>query len=241
MSKVIIALDTPSATDALRLVDALGEAADFYKVGLELYTRAGPSIASELRARGKRVFLDLKLHDIPNTVAGAVAAACDLGVDLITVHTAGGPATLEAARGARTGPTRLVGVTVLTSMASDDLRAVWGRDVDSVSREVGRLADLAFASGLDGVVASAEEAAALRARHGARFLLVVPGIRPAGTDRGDQKRVATPSAAVRAGADLLVIGRAVTGAADPSEALANVLAEVAGAETDTPGTRGGWR
>ncbi|MSR21323.1 MAG: orotidine-5'-phosphate decarboxylase [Gemmatimonadetes bacterium] len=238
MAKVILALDTASATEAIRLVEALGEAADFYKVGLELYTRAGPSVVSELRARGKRVFLDLKLHDIPNTVVGAVAAASDLSIDLLTLHAAGGRAMLEAARGARTGPMRLVGVTVLTSLASEDLRAAWGRDIDSVSAEVDRLADLAQASGLDGVVASAEEAAALRARHGAGFLLVVPGIRPAGTDRGDQKRVATPAAAVRAGADYLVVGRAVTSASDPSAALATVLSEVAGAEAETPGTRG---
>jgi orotidine-5'-phosphate decarboxylase len=230
MAKVILALDTDSAAEAIRLVDALGASADFYKVGLELYTRAGPAIVSELRSRGKSVFLDLKLHDIPNTVAGAVAAASDLGVDLLTVHAAGGRAMLEAARGARTGRMQLVGVTVLTSMAADDLRASWGRDIDSMSAEVGRLADLAKTSGLDGVVASAEEAAGLRARHGAGFLLVVPGIRLAGTDRGDQKRVATPAAAVRAGADYLVVGRAVTNAADPSAALAAVLADVARAD-----------
>ncbi len=230
MAKVILALDTASAAEAIRLVDALGAAADFYKVGLELYTRAGPSIVSELRARGRRVFLDLKLHDIPNTVAGAVAAASDLGVDLLTVHAAGGRAMLEAACGARTGPMRVVGVTVLTSMAAEDLRSTWGRDIASMSAEVGRLADLAQASGLDGVVASAEEAAELRARHGADFLLVVPGIRLAGTDRGDQKRVATPAMAVRAGADYLVVGRAVTSAADPSSALATVLADVARAD-----------
>ena len=241
MPKVILALDTASAAEAFRLVKALGEAGDFYKVGLELYTRAGPSVVSALRARGKRVFLDLKLHDIPNTVVGAVSAASDLGVDLLTVHAAGGRTMLEAARGARTGATRLVGVTVLTSLAPDDLSVAWGRDIESMSAEVGRLADLAEASGLDGVVASAEEAAALRARHGPDFLLVVPGIRLAGTDRGDQKRVATPAAAVRAGADYLVVGRAVTSAPDPSAALATVLAEVARAEAETPGARGGWR
>ncbi len=233
MAKLILALDTPSATEALGLVDRLGDEADFYKVGLELYTRAGPGIVSELHARGKRVFLDLKLHDIPNTVAGAVSAADDLGVELLTVHAAGGRPMLEAAHRARGGGLRLLGVTVLTSLAADDLGSVWGRSVDDVSAEVVRLADLVRASGLDGTVSSTAEVASLRARFGVDFLLVAPGIRLAGTDKGDQKRVATPADAARAGADYLVIGRAVTSAPDPRGTLEAVLAEVARATVET--------
>ncbi|MDH5589095.1 MAG: orotidine-5'-phosphate decarboxylase, partial [Gemmatimonadota bacterium] len=195
-------------------------------VGLELYTRAGPAVVEELRARGKKVFLDLKLHDIPNTVAGAVHAASELGVDLLTVHGVGGGAMMEAARRAAGGGMRLLAVTVLTSHSPDDLRVVWGREVRSAQDEVSRLAELAFASGMDGVVASPLEVAGIRREFGADFLLVTPGIRPEGTDQGDQKRVATPRAAVEAGSDYLVVGRAVTRAADPRRALEEVLAEV---------------
>ena len=233
MAQLILALDTASSAEALALVDRLGDEADFYKVGLELYTRTGPAIVSELHARGKRVFLDLKLHDIPNTVAGAVSAASDLGVELLTVHAAGGRAMLEAAHRARGGHLRLLGVTVLTSLAADDLGSVWGRRVEAVSAEVVRLADLVRAAGLDGTVSSTEEVASLRARFGVDFLLVAPGIRLAGTDRGDQKRVATPADAVRAGADYLVIGRAVTGASDPRRTLEAVLVEMAKATAET--------
>jgi orotidine-5'-phosphate decarboxylase len=233
MAKLILALDTASAADAMGLVERLGDGADFYKVGLELYTRAGPAIVSELHARGKRVFLDLKLHDIPNTIAGAVSAASDLGVEFLTVHAAGGRAMLEAAHRARSGRLRLLGVTVLTSLAADELGAVWGRPVDAVSAEVIRLADLVRSSGLDGTVSSTAEVASLRARFGVDFLLVAPGIRLAGTDRGDQKRVATPADAVRAGADYLVVGRAVTGAPDPRRTLEAVMAEVARATIET--------
>lgn len=233
MAELILALDTASASEALDLVDRLGAEADFYKVGLELYTRAGPGIVSELHARRKRVFLDLKLHDIPNTVAGAVSAANDLGVELLTVHAAGGRAMLEAAHRARGDRLRLLGVTVLTSLAAGDLGSVWGRPVDAVAAEVVRLADLVRASGLDGTVSSTQEVPSLRARFGVDFLLVAPGIRLAGTGRGDQKRVATPADAVRAGADYLVIGRAVTSAPDPRGTLEAVLAEVARAAAET--------
>ena len=233
----IVALDVSSAKAALDIVDTLGDAAGFYKVGLELFTRAGPAFVGELRARRKRVFLDLKLHDIPNTVSGAVAAACELGVDLLTVHVSGGPAMLTAARNAGKGQTKLLGVTVLTSMLAEELSAAWGRQVDDVSGEVVRLAELVKRSGLDGVVASGGDAAALRARFGPDLLLVVPGIRLPGTDRGDQRRVATPAEAARAGADYLVVGRAVTKTDDPRGALAAVVADIARAESETSGAR----
>ena len=234
MADVIVALDFPSADEALAIVGVLGEAGTFYKVGLELYTRTGPRVVEELTARGKRVFLDLKLHDIPNTVAGGVRAASELGVELLTVHTAGGEAMLDAAREAADG-TRLLGVTVLTSLTPNELEAVWGREIRSIRDEVGRLTELAVEHRLDGVVASALEASWIRNRVGSDFLVVTPGIRPAGTDRGDQSRVATPADAVEAGADYLVVGRAITRASEPPEALRAVLAEVADARVDEEG------
>jgi orotidine-5'-phosphate decarboxylase len=229
----IVALDVASLEAALAVVDTLGDAAGFYKVGLELYTRAGPAVVGELRSRRKRVFLDLKLHDIPNTVAGAVAAACDLGVDLLTLHLAGGPAMLTAARNAGRGSTKLLGVTVLTSMLAEELSVAWGRQVGDVSAEVVRLAEQVKKAGLDGVVASGGDAAALRERFGAGLLIVVPGIRLPGTDRADQRRVATPAEAARAGADYLVVGRAVTKTEDPRAALAVVVADIARAGAET--------
>ena len=230
MAEVIVSLDTPSAPDALRLVERLGRAADFYTVGLELYTAEGPGVVRELLARDKRVFLDLKLHDIPSTVAGAVRVASGLGVHLLTVHAAGGRAMLEAARDAASGGLRLVAVTVLTSLDSADLETSWGRPVGSVPDEASRLASLAKAVGIDGAVAAASDAAGIRREVGDDFLLVVPGIRPAGSDRNDQRRTATPADATSAGADYLVVGRAVSRAADPAAALAGVLAEIGRAE-----------
>ena len=227
MAEVIVALDFPSGTDALRLVERLGAGAGFYKVGLELYTRAGPSVVDALHTRKKRVFLDLKLHDIPNTVAGAVAAASDLGVDLLTLHAAGGRAMLEAARQARRGRLALLGVTVLTSLSAEDLGVVWGRVVTGLTTEVVRLATTVKDAGLAGVVSAPAEVASLRARFGSDFLLVAPGIRLPESERGDQKRVATPGEAVRSGADYLVVGRAVTAAPDPLRALDAVHADMA--------------
>lgn len=230
MSRVIIPLDMPSADEALDLVDRLGERATFYKVGLELYTRAGPAVVDELTRRHKRVFLDLKLHDIPNTVAGTVAAASDLGVDLLTLHASGGPTMLEAAAEARVGDLELLAVTVLTSLSPDEMSTVWDREIRSVREEVGRLALLARDARMDGIVASALEASWVRSHVGEDFLIVTPGIRPAGSDRDDQNRVTTPGEAVRAGADYLVIGRPITGARDPVAALAAVLDEIEDAE-----------
>ena len=222
MPDVIVALDFASAGEALRLVERLGDGADFYKVGLELYTRAGPALVRDLTGRRKRVFLDLKLHDIPNTVTGAVRAATDLGVELLTVHTTGGRRMMETAAAAAGEHVRLLGVTLLTSLSPSDVEGTWGRSIGSLREEVVRLATLARDSGLKGIVASAQEAQAVRRRLGKEMFIVTPGIRLPGSDAHDQARVATPAQAARAGADYLVIGRAVTGAPDPAAALDKV-------------------
>jgi orotidine-5'-phosphate decarboxylase len=222
MAHVIVALDFASGSDALRLVERLGDDADFYKVGLELYTRAGPALVRDLIERRKRVFLDLKLHDIPNTVTGAVRAARDLGVELLTIHTAGGRAMMEVAVAAAEGDLKLLGVTLLTSLSPSDIEGAWGRSIDSLREEVVRLATLARQSGVQGVVASPQEAEAIRRRLGRELLIVTPGIRLPGGDTHDQARFATPAEAARAGADYLVVGRAVTAAADPVAALERV-------------------
>ena len=232
MNRVIIPLDVPSADDAFVLVDRLGDEADFYKVGFELYTRGGPSVVRELVARGKRVFLDLKLHDIPNTVARAVEAASDLGAELLTLHASGGPRMMEAAAAARSGDLKLLAVTVLTSLTPSEMAAVWNREIRSVRDDVGRLALMAKEAGVDGIVASALEASWIRQQVGPGFLIVTPGIRPAGADRNDQNRVATPGDAVRNGADYLVIGRPITKADEPAKALSAVLREIQEAEAE---------
>lgn len=236
MAEVIVALDAPSGDDALRLVTRMGDELDFVKVGLELFTREGPDIVRALRGRGLRVFLDLKLLDIPNTVAGAVRAAAALDVSLLTVHASGGRRMLRAAARAASGstasgstPPTLLAVTVLTSLSADELADAWGRGAADPAVEAVRLACLAREEGIDGVVASAQEARALRDVIGPRAPLVTPGIRPAGTDRGDQIRVATPREAILAGADHLVVGRAVTADPDPARALGAIRREVAGA------------
>ncbi len=229
MSEIIIALDYATQKSALELVDHLGPAGTFYKVGLELFTRAGPAVVEELSARGKRVFLDLKLHDIPTTVAGAVRGAAALGVELLTVHGSGGRRMLEAARDAADGRLSILAVTILTSLSPADMEAVWGHEIVSIRDEVARLADLASDVGVNGVVASVLEASWLRRAVPPEFLVVTPGIRPAGGDRADQKRVATPADAVKAGADYMVIGRSITRAADPQAALEAILAEIAAA------------
>ena len=226
MNRVIIPLDVPSVSDALALVDRLGDEADFYKVGFELYTRGGIEVVRELVSRDKRVFLDIKLHDIPNTVARAVEAASGLGVDLLTLHASGGQRMMAAAAEARSGHLKLLGVTVLTSMTTDEMASVWGRKISSVRDEALRLANLGKEAGLDGIVSSALEASWIRKKIGQSFLIVTPGIRPAGSNSDDQNRVATPREAVRSGADFLVIGRPITRADDPSAAFAAVLKEI---------------
>jgi orotidine-5'-phosphate decarboxylase len=229
MTRIIVALDVASAAEAHALVRRCGPELDFVKVGLELFTREGPAVVRSLRDAGLRVFLDLKLHDIPNTVAGAVRAAAALDVELLTVHASGGPRMLAAAaEAAAPSGLRLLAVTALTSLDARELASSWGRapaDVDP-GAEVARLAGLAAEAGVNGVVCSPHEAAALRALLGPDAALVTPGIRLAGGDAHDQSRVATPGAAVRAGASHLVVGRAVTAAPDPNEALARVREEV---------------
>jgi orotidine-5'-phosphate decarboxylase len=227
MKNVIIALDLPTAEDALALLDRLDDA-DYVKVGNQLFTRAGPDFVRELKARGLNVFLDLKFHDIPHTVARAVESAAALDVDMLTLHASGGRAMMEAARDAAglDGPT-LVAVTLLTSFSGADVEEAWGKELRSIRDDVGRLAALAADAGLDGVVASVLEAEAVKRRHGPRFLVVTPGIRLAGEETGDQTRVATPAEAVRAGADYLVIGRSIHGADDPAAALDRIRADIA--------------
>ena len=226
----IVALDFGSADDALALARRLGDSCRFYKVGSELFTAAGPSVVHALLEDGADVFLDLKFHDIPNTVAGSVRSAATLGVRLLTVHASGGAAMLRAAQEAASaagGRCNLLAVTVLTSFDEAALAATWGRESVEVEREVVRLAGDAAAAGLHGVVCSGAEAAAVRATYGDRLALLVPGIRLAGGSSHDQRRVMTPAAAQAAGARYLILGRAVTAAADPRRAMATVLAELA--------------
>jgi orotidine-5'-phosphate decarboxylase len=226
MADIAVALDHASVREALALVDAAGSAATWYKVGPVLFVRDGPALVRELLGRGKRIFLDLKWHDIPNTVAGAVAAAAELGAHLATVHLLGGRAMLDAAVAARGGRLKLAGVGVLTSHGAADVATVLGRAADPAAEQL-RLARLAVAAGLDAMVCAAAEAAALRTVLGRERMLIVPGIRRAGDPAGDQARTATPAEAVAAGADLLVVGRPITAAGDPKAALAEIRAAAA--------------
>ncbi len=226
-SPVIVALDYPSVEPALALADRLSPGLCRLKVGKELFTRSGPAVVEALQLRGFEVFLDLKYHDIPNTVAAAVRAAAELGVWMVNVHASGGRRMMEAAADALQGLSRrplLIAVTVLTSMSDDDLREL---GYTQTARErVLSLAALAADSGLDGVVCSAREAPALRAQQGGEFCLVTPGIRLAGDAAGDQRRVLTPADAIAAGSDYLVIGRSITAARDPLAALQRVHSEL---------------
>lgn len=227
MAEIIVALDFASGDDAMSMVDRLGSEGGFYKVGLELYTRAGPDFVRSLTQMGRRVFLDLKLHDIPNTVVGGVRAAADLGVELLTVHCSGGRAMLEAAAEAAAGRLAVVGVTLLTSLTAEDVEAVWGRSGVNMGDEVLRLGALAKEAGLSGVVASGSEVARLKSELGVGFKVVTPGIRPRGGDVADQARVVTPAAAAASGSDYLVVGRPVTRAEDPAAALRAIREEAA--------------
>lgn len=226
--RLIVALDFPEATPALNLVQRLDGLCSWYKVGLELYLAEGNAIVHELRHSGYSVFLDLKLHDIPNTVAGAVRSAASAGADLLTVHAAGGPAMLEAAAeavAALSQAPQLLAVTVLTSMDAVQLAAIGV--ARSPRAQVIRLAGVAAAAGISGFVTSADEVAVLRRRF-SEATLVIPGIRPAGSQMGDQKRTATPAAALAAGANYLVVGRPISQAPDPVAAAEAILAEMHG-------------
>lgn len=234
--EAIVALDVATMADAQALVRRLGGACDFYKVGLELFAAEGPEVVRWLRGEGKRVFVDLKLHDIPNTVRGAARSVARLGASLLTVHASGGTDMMAAAvAGAAEGSAEssaegaacgILGVTVLTSMDAGGVEQAWGRQQVVVQGEVERLAGLAADAGAAGIVCSGHEAAGVRARYGGRLGLLVPGIRLAGGATHDQRRVMTPSAAAAAGARWLILGRAVTGAADPVAAMAAVRAEL---------------
>ena len=226
--RLIVALDVPSAASAARLVAQLEGNCQWFKVGLELFVAAGPAVLEPLVRRGHSVFLDLKFHDIPNTVAAAVRSAAALGVRMITVHAAGGPAMLAAAKAALAGladPPELLAVTVLTSMDAAQMNAV-GADL-SPAAQAELLARMGLAGGLRGFVCSPHEVASLRGLIGPEGVLVVPGIRPAGADIGDQKRIATPAEALRQGASYLVVGRPITQAPDPAEAAGAILKEMA--------------
>jgi len=221
--RIIVPLDLPEAPSALALARRLDPRACRVKVGKELFVAAGPAVVEKLQGLGFEVFLDLKFHDIPNTVAGACRSAAALGVWMLNVHAVGGAAMMRAAREAvdrASGRPLLIAVTVLTSLADADLAAVGLSG--TAGENADRLARLALACGLDGVVCSALEAPAIRAAAGRGFVLVTPGVRPAGGAADDQARVATPQEAVRRGSDYLVIGRPITGAADPAAALAAI-------------------
>ena len=226
MADLVVALDLPDGASALRIADRLAGTVGWFKVGAQLYAAEGPGVVRELTARGARVFLDLKWHDIPSAVGGAVTASALMGASLATVHLSGGRAMLEAAARAASGRLSLVGVGVLTSLDAAAYAEVVGREVGDLGAELQRLARMGMEAGLDGAVCSPHEAARLRVSLGQRALLVVPGIRRAGEGTGDQARTASPAEAVAAGADLLVVGRPVTGVADPKGAALALLEEI---------------
>jgi orotidine-5'-phosphate decarboxylase len=226
--RAIVALDVPDATQADALLSRLGTAADFVKVGSELFTAAGPELVTRMRAEHRDVFLDLKWHDIPTTVRNAARAAAKRDVRLVTVHASGGRAMLDAAIEGAGSTCGVLAVTVLTSLDDMSLGQVWGRPIARIEDEVLRLAELARGAGAHGIVCGGAEAAAVRAIYGNTLRLLVPGIRLAGGDAHDQARVVTPEAAVAAGATYLVLGRAVTAAADPREALTAVKHSIDG-------------
>jgi orotidine-5'-phosphate decarboxylase len=228
-SQLIVALDVSSSPEAKKIVASLGDAVQFYKVGMQLYTAEGPPIVRELVGSGKNIFLDLKYHDIPNTVAAAVREAAKLGVSMLTVHAAGGTKMLKAAaEAAKQHPSSnlaVLAVTVLTSMDAEQLAetGVSGQLLDQVVR----LGSLAIQAGCAGVVSSAHEVKALRSRLGDKFLAVTPGVRPAGTEHGDQARVVTPVEAIAAGATHIVVGRPITAAPNPMAEAEKILKAIA--------------
>jgi len=225
--QLIVALDVSSAAQAQKIVSSLGEFASFYKVGMQLYTSEGPSLVRDLVGAGRRVFLDLKYHDIPNTVGAAVREAGRLGVSLLTVHGAGGSKMLRAAAKAarESNPAmKVVAVTVLTSMDEEDLHEIGVPG--NLEKQVVHVAKLAVKAGCHGVVSSAREAKALRSHLGNDFLVITPGVRPAGSALGDPARAVTPAEAIAAGSTHLVVGRPITGAANPSEVAEKIIREI---------------
>jgi len=225
--RLIVALDVSSAAQAQRLVQTIGDAATTYKVGKQLFTAEGPQVVRDLIASGRKVFLDLKFHDIPNTVAGAVRSACELGVSMLTVHGSGGSKMLKAAVEAASQSSAkplVLAVTVLTSFADADLQEI-GVSGTALS-QVLRLGALARNAGCGGLVASAKEAKELRRELGEDFAIVTPGVRPAAAAAGDQARVVTPADAIAAGSTYLVVGRPILDAPDPAKAAAAILSEI---------------
>ncbi|MGA7109931.1 MAG: orotidine-5'-phosphate decarboxylase [Terracidiphilus sp.] len=228
--RLIVALDVPSAKAATELVSRLENSCKWFKVGLELFVATGPKLLESLTAGGHSVFLDLKFHDIPNTVAGAVRSAARLGVRMMTVHASGGPEMLKTACEALDGvtdPPELLAVTVLTSMNAAELKSTGV--VESPAEQAVRLARVGMDAGFRGFVCSPQEVASLRTLTGPEGVLVIPGIRPAGAEIGDQKRIATPAEALRLGASFLVVGRPITQAANPAEAAEAILRQMSGA------------
>jgi orotidine-5'-phosphate decarboxylase len=226
--RLIVALDVSTAAAAQKIVAAVGDSALTYKVGMQLYTAEGPQVVRDLVGSGRRVFLDLKYHDIPNTVGAAVAEAAKLGVSMLTVHALGSAKMLRAAvDAARTRPELIVlAVTVLTSMDGSDLEKIGVPG--SVEQSVVRLAKVALDNGCQGIVTSAREASKVRAELGDNFAIVTPGVRPAGTSVGDQVRVVTPAEAIAAGASHIVVGRPITEAADPAAEARAILGQISG-------------
>ena len=223
--RLIVALDFPTQSKALALVSVLSGSVSIYKIGLQLYTAEGPEIVRAVAATGAKIFLDLKLHDIPNSVAKAVAAAGELGVQMLTVHLSGGRAMLEAAVEARSPNLSLLGVTVLTSATPETLSET---GVNSgIEEQVLRLAELGKKSGIDGLITSPHEVRILRERLGDKMKLITPGVRPSWSAANDQKRFTTPIEALKSGSDYLVIGRPITADPDPRAAVERLLEEIA--------------
>lgn len=222
--RIIVALDVATQDEALKLVQRLGSRISRFKVGLQLYTAAGPEIVRQIVGTGAKVFLDLKLHDIPNTVAGAVESARTLGVDMLTIHLSGGEPMIRAALEAAEDELIIVGVTVLTSHTAETLGAIGCSE--GVEKQVLRLAKVGFGCGVRALVASPQEATMLRAQLGEQIRIITPGIRPAGVATDDQKRTTTPRDAIEAGADFLVIGRPIVADPKPFSAAERILAEI---------------
>ena len=222
--KVIVALDVATKAQALTLVEQLRQQISFFKIGLQLYTAEGPAMVRTIRQTGAKVFLDLKLHDIPNTVARTVESASELGVQMLTIHLTGGSEMIRAAVTAKKKEMSILGVTVLTSSTQQTLDQIGIEE--QLDRHVLRLGNLGVAAGIDGLVASPFEARFLRSELGDKIKIVVPGVRPGWSEPGDQKRFMTPRQAIEAGADYLVIGRPITGHKDPREALEKILDEL---------------